>query len=271
MSIKESIGWCDTTLNIMTGCSPVSESCLNCYARRMAYRLKGRYGYPRFEPFKPTYHSDKLNKPLSWKKSKRIFINSMSDTFHEDFRVGVVPWEKTFAVYDMMMKAYWHTFLILTKRPENAVEFYQEWIKPEDRTSHIHFGITIENQKRADERMPVLLQIPAAKRFVSVEPILGLVDFGPLWLGEERTVDCGGCSSTPVRGQPYCPGHDAGGIDWVIVGAETGPRKRSPKPEWITDIVKQCQEAGVPLFMKNNLKPYWNKKLIQDYPKVRLM
>ncbi len=236
------IEWCDKSWNPVTGCSPVSEGCLNCYAKRMAYRLKGRYGYPKDDPFKVTFHPDRLNEPLHWKKPSRIFVVSMGDIFHDD-----VDGFWLSAIWSIIERCYWHTFLILTKRPQR----WEPLIPQLPLYKNLWFGISCEDQKTADERIPILLQIPAAKRFVSVEPMLGPVDFGNLWLGEERKVDCGGCSSTPVRGQPYCPGHEAGGIDWVICGGETGPHARPVHPDWVRSLKGQCQVSGVPFFFKS--------------------
>lgn len=238
---RTKIEYVTDTWNPVTGCSPVSEGCQNCYAKRMSQRLKGRYGYPKDEPFRVTLHPDRLNQPLKWKKSKRVFVCSMGDFFHEE--VGIIFQS---SVYDVIRKCPQHIFLFLTKRPRNALEILKEGSLLEN----VWLGVTCENQQQADERIPVLLQIPAAVRFVSLEPLLGPVDLGRLWLGEERSVDCGGCSSSPVRGQPYCPGHDVGGIDWCIVGAETGPGARWMNPQWARDVLGQCRNAGVPFFIK---------------------
>ncbi len=248
---KSKIEWTDRTWNPVTGCTKISEGCRNCYAERMSKRIAGRAGYPKDEPFKVTLHEGRLEEPLRWTKPSKIFVCSMGDLFHED-----VLGEFILKVFDVMHQCPQHTFQVLTKRPENMNDFISEMVESGlwgEIPGHILLGVTAENQEQADKRIPVLLQIPAAKRFVSVEPMLGPVELNyefNQWLGEEREVDCGGCSATPVRGQPYCPGHDAGGIDWVICGGESGPGARPMHPDWVRDLRDQCQEAGVPFLFK---------------------
>ncbi len=241
MSTK--IEWATEVWNPVTGCTPISEGCQNCYAKRMATRLKGRFGYPEDEPFKVTFHPDKLDQPLKWKKPRRIFVCSMADLFHGD-----IPGHVIHEVMKVIKRSNQHTFLILTKRPNRMRSIWMniDGVRPRN----VWLGVSCENQARADERIPILLQIPATKRFISYEPALGPVDLG-LHLGGERYVDCGGCKSTPVRGQPYCPGdHEAGGIDWVIAGCESGPNRRPAKTEWFRDLKNQCVDAGIPFFLK---------------------
>ena len=243
MSTK--IEWATEVWNPVTGCSPISEGCQNCYAKRMAQRLKGRFGYPKDEPFKVTFHPDRLEQPLKWKKPRRIFVCSMGDLFHKDILDHQIN-----SIFLKMVNIDWHTYLVLTKWPERMADFVSIGTGWRGKMSHVYLGVSCENQARADERIPTLLQIPAAKHFVSFEPLLGPVDLG-LHLGGERYVDCGGCKSTPVRGQPYCPGdHEAGGIDWVIAGCESGPNRRPAKIEWFRDLKNQCVDAGVPFFLK---------------------
>ncbi len=209
------IEWCDKSWNIITGCSPISEGCQNCYAKRMAYRLKGRYGYPKDDPFRVTFHPDRLDEPLHWKKPSRIFVVSMGDIFHDDVDGFCLS-----AIWSIIERAYWHTFLILTKRPER----WKRLTPPLPPYKNIFFGVSIENQQTADERIPILLQIPAAKRFVSVEPILGSVNLGKL--------------SDP-------------NIGWVICGGETGPKARPMHPDWARSLRDQSKVAGVPFFFKS--------------------
>lgn len=168
------IEWAEKSWNPLSGCSPVSEGCANCYAERMAKRLAGRYGYPKDEPFRVTDHDDRFQDPIKWKKPRRIFVCSMGDLFHEAVResdIGLV-------IY-MMRRANWHSYMILTKRPQRMLHFFanKEW-----NNDHIWLGVSVENQKRADERIPILLQIPAKVRFVSAEPLLDNIDFSP-WIG----------------------------------------------------------------------------------------
>ena len=220
------IEWADKVWNPITGCSHAgSPGCDHCYAKRMAYRLKGRYGYPKDDPFKVTFHPDRLDEPLHWKKPCRIFVCSMGDLFHESVSsrfinsvIGIMTAEETRH----------HTFFILTKRPQNMAAYFKNFIKCGvdlvQFIERVYLGVSVENQQTADERIPILLQIPAAKRFVSVEPMLGPVDLGKL--------------SDP-------------NISWIIVGGETGAGARPLHLDWIRSLVEQCQAAGVPFFFKS--------------------
>ena len=244
MTLRSSIGWCDVTWNPITGCSPISEACQHCYAKRMAYRLRGRFGYPKDEPFKVTFHPDKLKQPLKRKKPSKIFVCSMGDLFHEDVQD---VWLDKFLV--AITNCPQHTFMVLTKRPQIAYKKFVLHRISKHNYPNLWLGVTVENQKRADERIPLLLQIPAKIRFISIEPILG-----PINIEQSIYKAC------------RLPESEGWGIDWLILGAETGPQKREPKPEWIKGIVKQCHIAKIPIFMKDNLKPYWKAKLIQQFP-----
>jgi protein gp37 len=243
------IEWTDRTWNPVTGCSKISEACENCYAERMSKRLKGRFGYPEDEPFRVTFHPERMNQPIEWKEAQKVFVCSMGDLFH-----GHVPDRTIFKIFNMVFRTP-HTFLFLTKRPLRMKTFIESWkdshgnlLSPQ--INRIWFGVTVENQKRADERTPVLLQIPAAVRFISLEPMLEPIEL-ERFLGEERYESCEGCKATPVRGHPYCPGnHEVGGIDLVICGGETGPGARHMNPDWARDIRDQCEKAEVPFFFK---------------------
>jgi protein gp37 len=162
---KTKIEWTEYSWNPVSGCTPISEGCQNCYAKRMANRLRGRCGYPADEPFKVTLHKDRLEEPLRLKKPRRVFVCSMGDLFHED-----VPGWMRFEVMDIILQAKQHTFLILTKRPANMKEFFEWYYSKTGRTietiKNLWLGVTAENQQRADERIPILLQIPAAVRFI---------------------------------------------------------------------------------------------------------
>jgi len=207
------IEWCEKSWNPITGCSHSGSSgCANCYAKRMAYRLKGRHGYPKDDPFRVIFHPDRLDEPLHWKKPTRIFVCSMGDLFHDD-----VDGFWLSAIWSIIERCYWHTFLILTKRPERwkrltpSLQLYK----------NIWLGVSVEDQKTADERIPILLQIPAAKRFISFEPLLegiGEVDFN--------------------------------GIHWAIIGGETGPNARPMEYDWAFSLSEQCEDAGIPFFYK---------------------
>jgi len=279
------IEWTEKTWNPITGCTPISEGCQNCYAERMAKRLAGRYGYPADIPFMPgNFHFDKLDEPLRWKKPSRIFVCSMGDLFHE-----AVPFPLITDVFDVMCSWRWpnkaaeregdeslledpgHTFIVLTKRPGRVLE-WRNWLGeqwPGDTPvqvnldteghfgKHIWLGVTAENQQRADERVPILLQIPAAVRFVSVEPMLGPVDLwrymfltgastaGPFYdYAGKRVGGPGGIGGQAITEIP------SKYINWVICGGETGPRARAMNPEWVRSLRNQCINAGVPFFFK---------------------
>lgn len=233
--VSTKIEWTDETWNPVTGCRPISEGCQNCYAKRMANRLRGRYGYPADDPFRVTFHPDKLGQPLKWKKPKRIFVCSMGDLFaaHFDTIRKVLTQPKT-------PSGKKHTYMILTKRPLRMLEFYSTYPWYTEDNQNIWLGVTAENQAMADERIPVLLQIPAAVRFVSVEPMLEPVDIRP-WI--------------------YA-------LDWVICGAETGPGARPMKLEWARDLRDQCKAAGVPFFFKKATgKLIPDDLMIREFPK----
>jgi protein gp37 len=238
------IEWADAVWNPITGCTPISEGCANCYAKRMANRLKGRSGYPADDPFRISYHQDRVSDPFSWSKAKRVFVCSMADLFHED-----VDFRSIRRLIAGMLRPYgrdhWHTFMILTKRPQRMQEFF-EWLARADRTFTIEWplpnvwlGVTAENQARADERIPVLLQIPAAVRFVSIEPMLGPVDFQEL----SRPFEF---HQSPYGWHQWWPKK----LHWVICGGETGPGARPVNPDWARGLRDQCQTAGVPFFFK---------------------
>ncbi len=273
------IEWADAVWNPVTGCTKISPGCQNCYAERMSKRLAGRCGYPEDEPFKVTLHPERLHEPSRLKKPRRIFVNSMSDLFHEDVPDSFIR--------DIFWRIWFyrqHTFLVLTKRPERiagkgqcsncgylapvgndeecpnygVTEKYmhdQGFAKiPRDWPKNLWLGVTAENQEMADKRIPLLLQTPAAIRFVSVEPMLGPVDLSNIW---EVCPECGSWEIYEPRGEMrYCD--DCGvdvpkpkiGIDWVICGGETGPGARPMHPDWVRSLRDQCQAAGVPFLFK---------------------
>ena len=228
------IPWCDETLNVTAGCTKCSPGCLNCYAERMAKRLAGMEEKAGREPRYGAVVDNKgwmgnvicdeslLDKPLHWKKPRRIFIDSMSDLFHPK-----VPFEFIDKVLDMAIKAYidkGHTLLFLTKRPERMGKEFATWsIARGNNLSGIygfHLGVSISNP---DEmwKANVLADIPAAVRFISFEPLLENV-------GVIRTA----------------------GIHGTIVGCESGPKRRPCKMEWIYGIINQCRDSGIPCFVK---------------------
>lgn len=234
------IEWATETWSPVTGCTKISEGCANCYAERMSKRLAGRYGYPEVDPFKVTFNPFRLHQPLKWKKPKRIFVCSMGDLFHADVHVAWID-----QILNVIHECPQHIFMVLTKRPENIKHKLLSWYHNGERRTfawadvmpgNVWLGVTAENQKRADERIPILLDIPAAVRFVSVEPMLGPVSFSHHWLGLcEKGSPCG----------------EHGYLDWVICAPETGPGRRPYNIKWIRYLKNQCIAAGTPFFLKH--------------------
>ena len=211
MADKSGIEWTDATWNPLTGCTKVSPGCAHCYAEKMAVRLHAMRN-PRYRNgFSLTLHEDLLDAPLRWKRPRRIFVNSMSDLFHEG-----VPLDYIQRVFAAMSAAHWHVFQVLTKRSRRLADVAGSLDWP----PNVWQGVSVENRRyihRADD----LRRIPAAVRFLSCEPLLG-----PL-TGLELT-----------------------GIDWVIAGGESGVGHRLMRPEWATDLRDRCSAAGVPFFFK---------------------
>lgn len=227
------IEWTNETWNPVTGCTKVSEGCRNCYAERMSKRLAGRFGYPEApNSFDVVAHPDKFMEPIKWKKPRMVFVCSMGDLFHEH----VPDWLITKIFDDMArVNCQQHTFQILTKRPERILSCLPEdW---GEGYPNVWIGVSAEDQAAADERIPILLDTPAAVRFVSIEPILGPAQ---LWRNTSGTVGVEWDGS-----QTFIEG-----LDWVIVGGESGPGARAPDPNWIRDIRDQCVAAEVPFFFK---------------------
>jgi len=211
MSSNSDIEWTESTWNPLTGCTKVSPGCKHCYAERMAYRLQAM-GQPNYvNGFKLTLHYQALKLPLTWKKPQVIFVNSMSDLFHEE-----VPVEFIQLVFDIMHRAFWHTFQVLTKRSERLLELDKVIIWPKN----VWMGVSVENSNYT-YRIEHLKSTHAQIKFLSLEPLLG-----------------------PIR---YL---QLEGIDWVIVGGESGPGARPMAEEWVTSIRDQCAEAEVPFFFK---------------------
>ena len=245
MSTK--IEWADETWNPITGCTKISSGCKNCYASRMANRLAGRFGYPKDDPFRVTLHPDKLELPYHWLKPRRIFVCSMGDLFHED-----VPDSWISDVHWKVQVAKCHTFLVLTKRPERMRDYYSRYVSANE-LLNLWIGVSVENQEMADKRIPILLQIPAAVRFVSVEPMLEETYIREYLLGEWKC-KCGVWTSE-IRA--YCSAGCVGQrkvsnrrVNWVIAGGETGSGWRDCDVGHFRDLRVQCAVAGVPFFMK---------------------
>lgn len=263
---KSEIEWTDRVWNIVRGCSRISEGCRNCYAERQAHRHSGpgrpyegltviRDGRPGWSG-EVRFIRDKLFQPLAWKKPSRVFVNSMSDLFHER-----LPYSQIAQAFSVMMAAPQHTFQVLTKRPHIALRFF-EWLKEYrggpamalrarflsawgDRKAdppplskawplpNVWLGVSVEDQAAADARLPLLGKMPAAVRWVSAEPLLGPVRF---W---------------------HCQ-KPAPKLDWVVVGGESGPLARPFSLEWLDSIEGQCALHDVPLFSKQlGAKPVW--------------
>ncbi len=213
---KSKIEWTDATWNPVTGCTPVSTGCANCYAKRMAKRLAGRHGYPKTNPFTVTVHLDRLEEPLRWRKPRMVFVCSMGDLFHDDVPGDVI--DKVFAVMELAPQ---HTFQVLTKRPHHMATYLNARGFGLNPLPNVWLGTSVEDQSLAHYRIPYLLNCPAVVRFLSCEPLLG-----PL------------------------PNLNLDGIHWVIVGGESGPGARPMNSDWARDIRNQCQAAGVPFFFK---------------------
>ena len=211
MATQSRIEWTESTWNPLTGCTKVSPGCKHCYAERMAKRLQAM-GQPNYaNGFRLSMHEHVLEKPLEWKTPQVIFVNSMSDLFHKD-----VPLEFIRRVFDVMKRAHWHQFQVLTKRSERVRDLssYLEW------ADNIWMGVSVENEKYV-YRIDDLRITGAMIKFLSVEPLIG-----PL------------------------PEINLKGISWVIVGGESGPGARPLQREWVIGVRDQCLKAGVPFFFK---------------------
>ena len=226
---KTKIAWTDATWSPVTGCTKISAGCTNCYAERMARRLAGRCGYPEApHHFDVRLHPDRLLQPLRWKKPRRVFVCSMSDFFHP-----MIPLEFQVRAFLVMRQCPQHTFQVLTKRSELMA--MMEYAAGIPMLENLWLGVTTENQEQADRRIPDLLRTQAAVRFVSVEPMLGSVDAWQ-YLGAERN--------------PIGLAYGSVGVDWLIIGCESGPNRRPMELEWAINLVRQCDAAGVATFVK---------------------
>lgn len=262
---RTSIEWCDEVWNPVTGCTRVSPGCDHCYAFQLHDQRHIAWKRGRWPAAPMQYHTPfsqvqllpkRLDKPLHWRKPRRVFVNSMSDLFHPN-----VPEEYIAQVFAVMSLASQHTFQVLTKRPERMRELLRretfqyrvdeaveriasehgwdacitetdEWPLP-----NVWLGVSVENQEAADERIPCLMETPAAVRFLSCEPLLGPVDL---------------CNVSVWRYVLRLGTVDAteDGIDWVCIGGESGPHARIMQTDWLSDLIVQCDAAGVPVFVK---------------------
>ena len=273
------IEWTDETWNVASGCTRVSEGCRNCYIEATPpFRIEGRHftdkeGQRSHAIGSTTgvrLHPERLDQPLRWRRPRKVFVNSLSDLFHED-----VPDEYIARVWAVMALSARHTFQVLTKRhgrmrsllnsanfkrqvgdairgfvatgkPDRA--WYASWPLP-----NVWLGVTVEDQERASLRIPALLDTPAAVRFLSCEPLLGGV----------RLCRCDG-AAFEVKAHPFivnesCPLHGAVRVDWVIAGGESGPDARPMHPDWARSLRDQCQTAGVPFLFKQ-----WGEWVTED-------
>lgn len=208
---QSKIEWTESTWNPVTGCTKISPGCKNCYAERMALRLQAMGQANYANGFELTLHENMLERPLQWKKPQLIFVNSMSDLFHQD-----VPLEYIQRVFAVMQRAYWHHFQVLTKRSQRLMELSDQLPWPDN----VWMGVSVETE-RYTFRIDHLRSTGAKVKFLSLEPLLG-----PL------------------------PGLKLDGIDWVIVGGESGPGARPIQEEWVTNIRDQCVQSNVPFFFK---------------------
>lgn len=211
MAQNSRIEWTESTWNPVTGCTKISTGCKNCYAERMAKRLHAMRNNNYRNGFRTTMHPHVLEYPLKWKQSRTIFVNSMSDLFHRN-----VTTEFILQIFDVMQRASQHRFQVLTKRPERLLSLSQQLPWPEN----VWMGVTVETADYT-YRIDHLRQTPAAVKFLSIEPLLGPI--GNLNLD---------------------------GINWVIVGGESGPGARPIERSWVTDIRDQCVGAKIPFFFK---------------------
>jgi protein gp37 len=251
MGDKSDIEWTDATWNPTRGCTRVSEGCRNCYAERLTARMStgGGWGggFAKMVGGEPRWTGvvrfipERLDEPLHWKRPRRVFVNSMSDLFHEHLNKDDI-----LRIFMVMRKDTQHTFQVLTKRPERMLNLLTHWLYPAEAVADMSFeikkpapniwlGVSVEDHNTAAARIPLLLKTPAAKRFVSYEPALGPVNFRP-WR---------------FRVGVHMDGtHDIERIDWIIVGGESGPGARPFNIEWARDTIAQTRTTGVRCFVK---------------------
>jgi protein gp37 len=216
MSLNSQIEWTDATWNPVRGCTKISPGCKHCYAETFAERFRGVKGHPYEQGFDLRLVPEKLTEPFTWRSPKLVFVNSMSDLFQPGVPDGYAE-----AVSQVMVKANWHTYQMLTKRSERLLDLLTGRLKFAAEQKHIWWGVSVEDRKYGFPRIDHLRNAPAKVRFLSVEPLLE--NLGEL---------------------------DLTGISWVIVGGESGPGARPISEEWVLSIREQCRAAGVPFFFK---------------------
>ena len=215
MGGKSAIEWTDVTWNPVTGCTKITRGCDHCYAERLAERFRGIPGHPFENGFDLTLRPERLSQPLSWKRPRMVFVNSMSDLFHKEIPTSFID-----RVFETMEVAKQHVFQVLTKRSSLMRDYLQHRYGGDTAPRHIWCGVSVEDHT-ATARIQHLQRAPAAVRFLSIEPLLGP-------LGEI----------------------DLEGISWVIVGGESGPNARPMKKRWVLDIRDLCERKGIPFFFK---------------------
>lgn len=216
MSDASSIEWTDATWNPVRGCRKVSAGCKHCYAETFAERWRGIPGHPYEQGFDLRLVPEKLDEPLRWRRSRRVFVNSMSDLFQDE-----IPDDFILSVFETMRQAHWHSFQLLTKRAERMRAIVSRLPAPLRMLPNVWLGVSVENRKHGLPRVDQLRRTPAAVRFLSVEPLIE--ELGRL---------------------------DLEGLHWVIVGGESGPGARPMDPAWARSVRDQCLAARVPFFFK---------------------
>lgn len=245
---KTKIAWTNETWNPVTGCSKVSPGCANCYAERMDRRIRAAHGEefklwtPQNAEYNVRLHPERLEQPLHWKNPRMVFVNSMSDLFHEQVPESFIADVFASMSHPLARK---HTFQILTKRPARMLEIIKRTkifgiALAHEPLPNVWLGVSVENQKAADERIPLLLQTPAAVRFLSCEPLLEEIFIQHLFYASDDG------DPEEFRDGTYLA------ISWVIVGGESGPNFRPMKDTWARSIRNQCHGAGVPFFFKQH-------------------
>ncbi|WP_025032151.1 DUF5131 family protein [Bradyrhizobium sp. DOA9] len=240
MAFSTQIEWTDATWNPVTGCTKITRGCDLCYAERFSERFRGVHGHPFESGFDLKLRPERLEQPLTWRQPRRIFVNSMSDLFHKEIPKSFID-----SIFKTMETANWHTFQVLTKRSSLMTRYLQSRYRTEKAPPHIWLGVSIEDAQNA-VRLKHLHAARAATKFVSFEPLLGPV--GKL---------------------------DLKGIDWAIVGGESGPRARPMAEEWAIEIRDQCRTAKVAFFFKQwgGTRPKSGGRLLRgrewnQYPRI---
>jgi protein gp37 len=216
MSVQSKIEWTDTTWNPVRGCTKISPGCKHCYASAFAERFRGVAGHPYEQGFDLRLVPEKLLEPFSWQTARMVFVNSMSDLFHPEIPDGFIV-----QVAEVMMQADWHTYQVLTKRSARLQQLLVGPLKFANGSGHIWWGVSVEDMKYGKPRVAHLRNSSASMKFLSVEPLLE--DLGQM---------------------------DFAGLDWVIVGGESGPGARPVEEKWIMNILRACRKSKVPFFFK---------------------